>query len=429
MKNTIPVFNHTRASLLAVIIWLFVCAALLFGTGILCFRSEQYNYSGNFSTVTGIVDRVETGDGDGVHRLFLAGEEDYFLTSKVDSLCDWRTLVGKEVQLTLPSRQRGVEHPLILGVSVGETVLVDPDEAVNLAREDSGSPVLFLFSAVFLIAAVALCFVRARAKRTKEKSLTEAIADATAVFFSMRYRCREARAVTPTLIVWFALFLVSGVASAVSLSCDAPEAVQDALAIVFLVCFSLPLLTAGVLSLAARKKTRNYYRRNFPPDTRDFSHFAAKKEVREQATRERIMFSECFPDTYSDEANDYFVHFSEQGAAFFSEESILLRWEELLGNHPFYEETHTSVQPVFLLPYEELHFLAQSFVKRGVPVVLIRSRFSPETEERLKEYAVTHEVNLVLDRCLFHTLRTFSVGVEDTDGILTRGDCTDTEEK
>ncbi len=417
-KVILPNPRYNRLRMASVLLILF--AAILAVMMILCARIKSLNLNGKVDEVTGEVTSVKRTDG--YLLIELDGKTTYTATPIEDSLPNPNELKGKTVTLVLPQRQMSSEYRWIIGITEGNTVIVDYEKTLYDKLEDNKTSLIALGVPMgVLVLASGLVYVwQKRTPSTVEKDLGEAYCQ----FTRMRMpSCLAYRLGKPYVTLVGALLVAAYGFGAVATDLYVSDAAaRIALFVCMLTLFVATAVVWGLLVwLWMPKKEREFYAENFPFDFFDLSQVLMRKKTKQQLQAELRAEREAFPHRYEDGGNMLVADFTEKGVSLSEEDGE--------------QDSAPSAQDVFGeggdapvtnrhlcdLSYDELNFEAvPHFYKGEKPFsVVIKSRLN-KTDDRVHGVEMANDLYFLLDSNLLATLRLFGVKVENLDDILAR---------
>lgn len=431
MRNKVLVKNPKRTFLTAA-----VAIAALFVAGFLTIFfmlkiSRDQNYNGSFTTISGTVKAASVASGSDVWFLYLEDDDNRYCTTPVEGMLNWDKLEGKSVEIYIPAKQVVVSPPLVLGLKVDGTLVIDPDKTVKRMRADNTDLiVMMILIMVFATAGCGIFVLRLYVPKCNETSFAHAyakwLASVTPNFTGNRFAIAIAA-------LCAGIFLLS--AAAID---EAPESMKTALVIIPIAAIVVGAVGVFFVARWAKQKTNEFFANHFPFDFGDFSYLHLPKKVREKSEKRNREFDEKHPHTFGDRGNGVWVKFGETGVDLFyalEEQDRQSTGDSHDNNNEtqVFEEASADKKkydPFLHITYDRLNFEAVAFLhltSTNAIVVVVKSRLNDDDEavgkfshfaDEADEGKLLRDLHFAFDINLLNTFRKFDVPVENLDYIL-----------
>lgn len=407
-----PLYKRLRMACVLLFLFAVVFAAVVTVIGL----TNSRNLNGSVNEITGVVTFAGEDDNDN-YVMELDGDTTYVANPIKGYIEDWDSLVGQTVTIVIPQTQLSSSNSWVLGVKIGENVVVDYNDVTEQMRNDN-KIVLAIFGTLVgaLIAASGLVyFWQKKTSATLEKELSHAYCE----YMFTRQPCspiyRKLSFVTLAYVIFVVVYAIAiSVVTQFVTSEIAVMIVGICITILFLL-FTVTYLVVGLYWLP--KKEREYYAKNYPFDFTDISHIVMRKRVKAELQKELIEEREKYPDRYGDGGNGYLVEFCKDGLKLFLENPDTQdapSAQEVFGEGG---DTPSSNELICTIDYDTLNFEAIAhYRKKDRPLmVVVKSRLS-KTDDLPTD--MENDIHILLDVHLLKSLRKYNVQVENLDYIL-----------
>lgn len=415
MKNVVTLENPKLRLVRLSTIVLLIFAAIFIVTLFIFRAVNTKNLNGDVREVTGIVSEISGENGT---QIVLADGGIYNATMCTTLYhCDLNQLVGKSVVLYTPETQFGNGLPTVLGIVADGETLIDYNETIAIERSNNSTGIIVcgILAGIVGLTAFALLIWRLYIPQTKEFTLAEKYSE-----YSMERQphCPEYKILPISLLVGMLVVMAMSIVDVIVCSIVDSDLVALILSIVNIFVVTAYAVTIFPLRKWIVKKEMAFYAQNLPFDFADVSHIRMRKSFKQQLQQMVQSERTLYPHRYGDGGNGYEIDFTLHGVDFFAiyDDEYEENQTEPTAENVFGLEGHKR-QPRFTLTYQQLNFEAIAIYRKYFHpmTVVIKSRLTQECDIP-KE--MVNDVHIILDINLLHTLREFSVEVENLDYLL-----------
>lgn len=413
MHNKVFLPSHRYMRLRTASATLFIIALIFVGLMIFVGVLNGRNFNGEVAQLSGEVTFVDE-DKDGYFLIELDGKTRYTASPIRSMYDDWQSLLGKQVTLTLPQKQVNSTYRWIIGVQVGDNVIVDYRETLQNRRVLNRNALIALgvFLGALIVSSGAVYAWQKNTSPTVERDLAPSYCDFTAD----RQPCCPLYRKLPIISFGYAMLVSVLCLIDTLIRAYVPNnRVVIAVAVVaVIICAAATVLLLLTTYLWLPQKEREFYAENYPFDFNDISHVAMRKKFKEQLQKELTAEAEAYPHRYGEGGNSLLCDFTEKGVTL----SLETNPDEKPSADEVFGEGGEDMVHLCDLTYEELNFEAvPHYRKKDRPLfIVVKSRLQPT--ERLENLGIYNDIHIVLDSNLLATLRHFGVQVENLDYLL-----------